>query len=195
MRKDGRRGGHGRPSPSDLEDCCVVATARRSARAHVSGFRRAAGLNRFQPWPLSRAPEGGGSAGAQARRARRTVQFRNAYPVISLFRSCYLPVSGFLLFRRFYSRFNNLAVPARDNPLVTGKPAPTEASLQLVGDLFDPGFGAGLVLVAAGRAGYAHGTDHILADLDRQGALIGDDVGQMHLPGGRVVLDPLDEFA
>src|ERR1051325_5291629 len=51
--------------------------------------------------------------------------------------SCYLAVSVLLsscfralLFRRFYRRFNNLAVPARDNPLVTGKPALAEASFQ-----------------------------------------------------------------
>src|SRR2546421_12454028 len=41
---------------------------------------------------------------------------------------------------------------------------------ELIGDLVEAGLGAGLVLVAAGRARYADRADHVFPDLDRQPA-------------------------
>lgn len=65
--------------------------------------------------------------------------------------------------------------------------------LELIGDLVNPSLGADLVLVPAGRAGDADGADHVVADLDRQRTLGGDDAAQMHRSGRRVVLDTLGE--
>src|SRR6185312_8036431 len=44
-------------------------------------------------------------------------------------------------------------------------------------DLGQPGAGAGLVLVPAGRAADADGADRLVADLDRQAALLGGELG------------------
>jgi len=42
-----------------------------------------------------------------------------------------------------------------------------EPPVQLIGDLVDPGLGARLVLVAAGRTGNADRADDVVADFDR----------------------------
>ena len=50
--------------------------------------------------------------------------------------------------------------------------------LQLILDLVEAGLDAGLVLLAARRAGGAGRADHIVADLDRQRALRRGEAGQ-----------------
>src|SRR5437868_8137337 len=66
---------------------------------------------------------------------------------------------------------------------------------QLVGDLVEPGLGAGLVLVAAGRARYADRADNVIADLDRQPAGGSADITEPQRETGRVFLLPLAELA
>src|SRR5690349_1946233 len=66
---------------------------------------------------------------------------------------------------------------------------------QLIGDLVEPGLGAGLVLVAAGRARYADRADNVIADLDRQPAGGCADVAEPQRETGRVFLLPLAELA
>src|SRR6516165_11974369 len=68
-------------------------------------------------------------------------------------------------------------------------------SLELIGDLVEAGLGARLVLLAAGRAGYADRADDLVADLDRQGALRRDDPAEVHGTHRRIVLDALDELS
>src|SRR5215469_4602171 len=67
--------------------------------------------------------------------------------------------------------------------------------LELIGDLVEAGFGAGLVLLAARRTGHTDRADDLVADLDRQRALRRNDPAEMHRARGRVVLDALDELA
>src|SRR5260370_2083795 len=66
---------------------------------------------------------------------------------------------------------------------------------ELVGDLVEPGLGAGLILVAAGRPRHAGRADDVLADLDRQPAGGGADAGQPERGARRIVLLPLRELA
>src|SRR5437762_3300527 len=66
---------------------------------------------------------------------------------------------------------------------------------QLVGDLVEPGLGAGLVLVAAGRARHADRADDVIADLDRQPAGGSADIAEPQRETGRVFLLPLPELA
>src|SRR5258705_1513436 len=66
---------------------------------------------------------------------------------------------------------------------------------ELVGDLVEPGLGAGLILVAAGRTRHADRADDVLADLDRQPAGGGADAGQPERGARRIVLLPLRELA
>src|SRR4051812_49449556 len=66
---------------------------------------------------------------------------------------------------------------------------------ELVGALVEPGLGASLVLVAAGRARYADRADDVLPDLDRQSAGCGADAGQPERGARRIVLLPLRELA
>src|SRR5258708_20938078 len=65
---------------------------------------------------------------------------------------------------------------------------------QCIRRLVDAGLGADLILLAAGRSRDADRADHIVAGLDRQGALGGHHVAEMDKGRGRVVLDPLDEL-
>src|SRR5580692_4183271 len=68
-------------------------------------------------------------------------------------------------------------------------------SLQLVGHLVDSSFDASLVLFTAGCTRCAGCADHILSDLDRKRALVGDDVAQMDQAERRIGLHPLDQRA
>src|SRR5258708_16939175 len=63
---------------------------------------------------------------------------------------------------------------------------------QRVRCLVDAGLGADLILLAAGCSRDADRADHIVADLDRQGALGSDPVAEMDAGRGPVVLYPLD---
>src|SRR5438552_13057749 len=67
--------------------------------------------------------------------------------------------------------------------------------LKLIGDLVEPGLGAGLVLVAARGAGDADRADHLLPDLDRQGALRRYGIGHMHCEIRRVSLKSVSDLA
>src|SRR5712675_2479369 len=66
---------------------------------------------------------------------------------------------------------------------------------ELVGDLVEPGLGAGLILVAAGRTRHADRADDVLADLDRQPAGGSADIAEPQRETGRVFLLPLPELA
>src|SRR5882762_7951533 len=66
---------------------------------------------------------------------------------------------------------------------------------ELVGDLVEPGLGAGLILVAAGRTRHADRAADVLADLDRQPAGGGADAGQPERGARRFVLVALRELA
>src|SRR5258705_9130450 len=55
----------------------------------------------------------------------------------------------------------------------------TTPSLQLIGHFVDPGLDASFVLFTARRARSAGCADDLVADLDRQRALVGYDVGEM----------------
>src|SRR5262245_9080464 len=92
----------------------------------------------------------------------------------------------------------------RERPVLRSHPWPVSPpykratacpSLELIGNLVEPGLGACLVLLAARRAGDTNRADHLIADLDRQRPLCRDDPGQMHCASCRVVLDPLGELA
>jgi hypothetical protein len=50
-------------------------------------------------------------------------------------------------------------------------------SFQLIGHLVDPGLDASFVLFTAWRPRRAGRTDHLIPELDRECALVGDDVG------------------
>src|SRR5260221_1986913 len=67
--------------------------------------------------------------------------------------------------------------------------------LELLGHLVDPGLDAGLVLLAARCARRAGRADGIVTDLDRQRALIGDDVVEMDQAEARVGLQARDQVA
>src|SRR5712664_4210612 len=66
---------------------------------------------------------------------------------------------------------------------------------QRIRHLVDAGLGADLILLAARRSRNTDRADHVVADLDRQGALGGDHVGEVDEGRGRVVLDALDQLA
>src|SRR5689334_12032738 len=67
--------------------------------------------------------------------------------------------------------------------------------LELIGDLIEPGLSAGLVLLAAGGARDADRADHLLPDLNRQGALRRRGIGHMHGEIRRVLLKPAGDLA
>src|SRR5580700_4287303 len=80
--------------------------------------------------------------------------------------------------------------------LTSSRPRPPKRiSFQLVGDLVDPGLGADLVLVAAGRPGNADRADDFVADLDGQRPLRGDHVVQVHGEEGWVLLVSVGDLA
>src|SRR5262249_58083663 len=90
------------------------------------------------------------------------------------------------------------SIRSRGSKSATKALAPTrraEPLFELVGDLVDAGFGAGLVLIAARSAGYADRTDDLLADLDRQGALRRYGVGYMHREICRVLLEAVGDLS
>src|SRR3954467_13731160 len=66
---------------------------------------------------------------------------------------------------------------------------------ELVGDLVDAGFDAGLVLLAAGSAGGAGRADHVFADLDRQCAAPGGEAGEILRAHLRILLQPVFHLA
>src|SRR4051794_36171880 len=61
--------------------------------------------------------------------------------------------------------------------------SPRASLLELVGDLVDAGLGAGFILVAAGSAGDADGTNRFHADIDRQRAARRDHVAETQRAG------------
>ena len=64
----------------------------------------------------------------------------------------------------------------------------TTPSLQLIGHFVDPGLDASFVLFTARRARSAGCADDLVADLDRQRALVGYDVGEMDQAERRIRL-------
>lgn len=67
-------------------------------------------------------------------------------------------------------------------------------SLEFGGYFVDAGFGASLVLFTSRRAGNANRADDIVSDLDRQGALSGNHIGQLDGAQGRIFLQALGDF-
>src|SRR5216683_2742209 len=66
--------------------------------------------------------------------------------------------------------------------------------LQLIGDLVDTGFHACLIFFAARSAGGSRRADYLVADFDRQCALVGDDIGEVNKAERRVIFQSRDDF-